>query len=64
MINRGKLRLGDVQFCILDEADEMLNMGFLEEIESILEACNPDRQMLCFSATMPKSVKRVAERYM
>jgi ATP-dependent RNA helicase DeaD len=64
MINRGKLKLGKIDFCILDEADEMLNMGFLDEIESILEACNPERQMLCFSATMPNAIKRVAEKYM
>ncbi len=64
MINRGKLKLGKIDFCILDEADEMLNMWFLDELESILEACNKDRQMLCFSATMPKAIKRVAEKYM
>ena len=64
MINRGKLKLNKIDFCILDEADEMLNMGFVDELESILEACNDERQMLCFSATMPKSIKRVAERYM
>lgn len=64
MINRGKLKLGKINFCILDEADEMLNMWFLDEIESILDACNPERQMLCFSATMPSAIKRVAEKYM
>ncbi len=64
MLKRGKLKLGDVDFCILDEADEMLNMGFLDEIEEILQACNEERQMLCFSATMPAAIKRVASRYM
>lgn len=64
MINRNKLKLDKVDFCILDEADEMLNMGFLDEIESILDACNPTRQMLCFSATMPAAIKRVAQNYM
>jgi len=63
-INRGKLKLGNVDFCILDEADEMLNMWFLDEIEAILDVCNEEKQMLCFSATMPKAIKRVAERYM
>lgn len=64
MINRGKLKLDKIDFCILDEADEMLNMGFLDEIEEILDACPEDRQMLCFSATMPAAIKRVASRYM
>jgi len=64
MINRGKLKLGKIDFCILDEADEMLNMGFLDDIEEILDACNEERQMLCFSATMPSAIKRVATRYM
>lgn len=64
MINRGRLKLGQIDFCILDEADEMLNMGFLDEIEEILDACNPERQMLCFSATIPAAIKRVATRYM
>jgi len=64
MINRWKLKLGKIDMCIFDEADEMLNMWFLDEIEAILEACNPERQMLCFSATMPAAIQRVATRYM
>ena len=64
MIHRRKLKLDQVDFCILDEADEMLNMWFLDEIEEILDACNEERQMLCFSATMPSAIKRVATRYM
>lgn len=64
MINRGKLKLWKIDFCILDEADEMLNMWFLDELEEILDACNKERQMLCFSATMPSAIKRVAEQYM
>jgi ATP-dependent RNA helicase DeaD len=64
MIKRKKLKLDKIDFCILDEADEMLNMGFLDEIEEILDACNEERQMLCFSATMPAAIKRVASRYM
>lgn len=63
-LNRGRLKLGQIDFCILDEADEMLNMWFLDDIEDILDACNPERQMLCFSATMPAAIKRVATRYM
>ncbi len=63
-IKRGKLKLDTVDFCILDEADEMLNMWFLDEIKAILEVCNLEKKMLCFSATMPSAIKRVAERYM
>jgi ATP-dependent RNA helicase DeaD len=63
-IKRKCLNLSKVTFTVLDEADEMLNMGFLEEIEKILEKTNSDKRMLMFSATMPKAIHRIAKRYM
>ncbi len=63
-INRGTLKINDLQFFVLDEADEMLNMGFLEEIEEILQSTNDDKQMLLFSATMPKKILSLIKSYM
>ncbi|MGG5254724.1 DEAD/DEAH box helicase [Neobacillus sp. SM06] len=63
-INRRTLRLDQVQTAILDEADEMLNMGFIEDIESILSQIPEERQTLLFSATMPAPIQRMAERFM
>ena len=63
-IKRRCLDLSKVSFTVLDEADEMLNMGFLEEIEKILEKTNPHKKMLLFSATMPKAIHRIAKRFM
>ena len=60
MIQRGKLDLSHVEFLVLDEADEMLDMGFAEEINAIFEAVNPERRVLMFSATMQDAVMRVA----
>jgi ATP-dependent RNA helicase DeaD len=60
MIQRGKLDLSHVEFLVLDEADEMLDMGFTEEINAIFEAVNPERRVLMFSATMEEAVMRVA----
>ncbi|HZH68526.1 MAG TPA: DEAD/DEAH box helicase, partial [Chitinophagales bacterium] len=64
MIERKKLQLDSVRFVVLDEADEMLNMGFLDDVELILSKCNSDRRMLLFSATMPKRILNLAKRYM
>lgn len=64
LIKRGVAKLGDVHTVILDEADEMLNMGFLDSITEILGHVNPDRKMLLFSATMPREIERVAKQYM
>lgn len=64
MINKRQLKLGELDYFILDEADEMLNMGFLDDIEEILRACNDDKQMLFFSATMPRAILQVAKTYM
>ncbi|WP_445490576.1 DEAD/DEAH box helicase [Niallia sp. 03133] len=63
-INRKTLHLDHVQTVILDEADEMLNMGFIDDIESILSKIPVERQTLLFSATMPAPIRRMAERFM
>ena len=63
-INRKTLRLDHVQMVVLDEADEMLNMGFIEDIESILAQVPDEHQTLLFSATMPAPIQRIAERFM
>lgn len=63
-IRRGTLKLGSVRTVVLDEADEMLDMGFIEDIESILRETPDQRQTLLFSATFPAEVKRLSARYM
>ena len=63
-IRRKTLVLDNLDFFILDEADEMLNMGFVEDIETILAATNEEKKMLFFSATMPNEILKVAKRYM
>ncbi|MAT52870.1 MAG: RNA helicase [Saprospirales bacterium] len=63
-LNRKSLRLDDVQYVILDEADEMLNMGFLEPIETILGFVPQQRRMLLFSATMPAPILKLARQFM
>jgi ATP-dependent RNA helicase DeaD len=63
-INRKTMRLDHIQTVILDEADEMLNMGFIEDIESILSGIPEERQTLLFSATMPGPIQRIAEKFM
>ena len=64
LIKRGEVSLADVHTVILDEADEMLNMGFLEDIEEILSHVPEDRKMLMFSATMPKEIAGIARKFM
>ncbi len=64
LIKRKKLKLHQVQWLILDEADEMLNMGFKEELDKILSETPETKQTLLFSATMPKEVARIANEYM
>ncbi|WP_431028222.1 DEAD/DEAH box helicase [Lysinibacillus sp. LZ02] len=63
-INRRTLKLDDVQTLVLDEADEMLNMGFIDDINSILENVPSTRQTLLFSATMPPAIRKIAETFM
>ncbi len=63
-IRRRTIRLQDVDSVVLDEADEMLNMGFIEDIEAILAEIPKGYQTLLFSATMPKRIQNLAERFM
>ena len=62
MIRRGSLDLSRAEVLVLDEADEMLDMGFTEEIDAIFEAVNPARRVLMFSASMPDAVMHVARK--
>jgi ATP-dependent RNA helicase DeaD len=64
LINRKKIKLGEVEVVILDEADEMLNMGFKEDIDAILKQTPSHKNVWLFSATMPKEVARIAQDYM
>ena len=64
LIKRGEVKLNDVHTVILDEADEMLNMGFLDDIKEILSHVPDDRKMLMFSATMPKEIADIAKQFM
>lgn len=64
LMNRQVLKLNNIDYFILDEADEMLNMGFLEDIEEILKHTNEDKRMLFFSATMPPEILKIAKSYM
>lgn len=63
-IRRGKLALDNLRSLVLDEADEMLRMGFIDDVETILQETPQDRQVALFSATMPKPIHRVAQRYL
>lgn len=63
-LGRGSLVLDNLQYVILDEADEMLNMGFVDDIEEILQHAPEERRMLLFSATMPSRIAKLANRYM
>lgn len=64
LMRREKLILDELKALVLDEADEMLNMGFIEDIEWILEECPEQKQIALFSATMPNDIKRVARQYL
>ncbi|MDG1451192.1 MAG: DEAD/DEAH box helicase [Polaribacter sp.] len=64
LINRRALKLGNVQWLVLDEADEMLNMGFKDELDKVLEATPETKQTLLFSATFPREVESIARNYM
>ena len=63
-IRRGTLKLENVRYLVLDEADEMLNMGFVEDVEEIMGHTGEDRRVLLFSATMPERIIRLSEAYM
>ena len=62
-MDRGTLKLDGLQIVVLDEADRMLDMGFREDIERVLSATPPDRQLLFFSATMPRAIQELIRRY-
>lgn len=63
-MRKGTLKLDGLQALVLDEADEMLRMGFVDEVEWILEQTPEERQMALFSATMPKEIQRIARRHL
>src|SRR3954447_219215 len=64
LMGRGSLPLQDCRFVVLDEADEMLDLGFLEDVERILAATPNSRQTALFSATMPPPIRKLADRYL
>lgn len=64
LIQRNRLKVGKIKWLVLDEADEMLNMGFKEELDAILANTPAEKQTLLFSATMPKGVETIANKYM
>lgn len=63
-MRKGTLKLGGLKALVLDEADEMLRMGFIDEVEWILDQTPEGRQMALFSATMPKEIQRIARRHL
>lgn len=64
LINRGVLKVDIIQWVVFDEADEMLNMGFKEDLDEILKTTPEEKQTLLFSATMPAEISRIAKKYM
>ncbi len=64
LIKRKQLKLDNIKWLILDEADEMLNMGFKDELDQVLEVTPDDKQTLLFSATFPREVESIARNYM
>ena len=63
-IRRGTMKLENVRYLVLDEADEMLNMGFVEDVEEIMSHTSDERRVLLFSATMPERIIRLSKTYM
>ena len=63
-LKRGSLDLSALRFLVLDEADEMLRMGFIDDVEAVIEKTPPTRQTALFSATMPPPIRRIADRYL
>jgi len=63
-LKRKTLKLHDIQHLIIDEADELMNMGFIEDLEEIMDHTNKEKKTLLFSATMPKKIKDLARKYM
>ncbi len=63
-LDRGSLHLGDLRTLVLDEADEMMRMGFIEDVETILSKLPHQKQIALFSATMPHRIRQIANRYL
>jgi len=64
LLDRGCLKLDQLKYLVLDEADEMLSMGFIQDVERILEASPPERQTAFFSATMDDSIRRLIQKHL
>ncbi|KAI8010998.1 hypothetical protein LOK49_LG06G00108 [Camellia lanceoleosa] len=64
LIKRGALNLSEIQFLVLDEADQMLNVGFADDVETILEHLPKKRQSMLFSATMPNWIRQLTQKYL
>ena len=60
-IDRGSLDLSEIKYLILDEADEMLDMGFIDDVKKIIDAANPDKKVALFSATLPAPIMRIVD---
>ncbi|WP_267222975.1 DEAD/DEAH box helicase [Dyella silvae] len=63
-LDRGTLDLSELKFLVLDEADEMLRMGFIDDVEKVLQATPPERQVALFSATMPAPIRKIAQHHL
>ncbi|MEA4924317.1 MAG: DEAD/DEAH box helicase [Syntrophomonadaceae bacterium] len=63
-LQRGNVSFEDIKYLVLDEADEMLNMGFIDQVEAILKVLPPDRVTMLFSATMPDAIEKICSQYM
>src|SRR5690606_32347869 len=63
-LGRGSLDLSQLRCLVLDEADEMLRMGFIDDVEAVLKATPESRQVALFSATMPAPIRRIAQTYL
>ena len=63
-IERGTLKLDRIEYLVLDEADEMLNMGFIEQVEAIINKVPKQRMTMLFSATLPENVEKLQQKYM
>ncbi len=63
-LQRRTLKLKNISYLVLDEADEMLNMGFLEDVQKIMAETGPDKRTMLFSATMPSEIMQIAKKYM
>ncbi|WP_346948799.1 DEAD/DEAH box helicase [Dyella sp.] len=63
-LERGTLDLSELSYLVLDEADEMLRMGFIDDVEKVLEATPPERRVALFSATMPPPIRKIAQRHL